>query len=139
MYVVPLLGGLNSLKKQLLKEVYDKNMFNIFVLTCFLNYKRTNKHRYQKKKYEGIFEVLINHSLDGVRGKFFCSAESEYSAQCSLVMSVLQMDIFVFELANEVYILAFLNQIECFHKLQSNPISWICFWRKKYCTEAKIL
>ena len=66
--------------------------------------------------------MLINDSLHGVHGKFFCSAESEYSAQCSPVMSVLQMDIFVFELANEGYILAFLNQIESFHKLQSNPL-----------------
>ena len=56
-----------------------------------------------------------------MRGKFFCSAESEYSAQCSPGMSVLQMDIFVFELAYVIYILAFLTQIESFHKLHIKP------------------
>ena len=52
-----------------------------------------------------------------------CFVELRKSTQPSAdqCRPVLQMDIFVFELAYVVYILAFLNQIEFFHKVHIKP------------------
>ena len=66
-------------------------------------------------------EKLLRDNLKMTENWAECSTQLCKFFLCRPVMSVLQMDIFVFELAYVLYILAFLNQIESFHKLHIKP------------------